>query len=144
MIMLWYTDNTNAFTLMTAAAVEARVVIALDDTSVSVYWNSLIIPDFDIDNYTVVYYQMNSQTPEDREMTAVFPGSSTSAIITDLDPDLSYQFQVFATVGVAGQSLEGERSFPPLQPLSEELNTSQSISQFRDHTTLCGGCVHTD
>ena len=121
---------------MTAAAVEARVVIALDDTSVSVYWNSLIIPDFDIDNYTVVYYQMNSQTPEDREMTAVFPGSSTSAIITDLDPDLSYRFQVFATVGVAGQSLEGERSFPPLQPLSEELNTSQSISPFCDHT-LC-------
>ncbi|CAI8032675.1 hypothetical protein GBAR_LOCUS18446, partial [Geodia barretti] len=52
------------------------------------------------------------------EVKVVFPGSSTSAIVTGLTPDTSYQFQVFATVSVAGQPVEGERSLPLLQTLS--------------------------
>ena len=47
-------------------------------------------------------------------MTAVFPGSVTSGVITDLEPAVIYQFQVFATVHVTvdGVSAEGEWSEP--------------------------------
>ena len=79
---------------------------SLSETSVSVSWNALVIPDFSIDSYTVVY----SPVSGDGEMTAVFPGSVTSGIITDLDPALNYQFHMFATVTVDGVTLEGERS----------------------------------
>ena len=80
---------------------------SLSETSVSVSWNALVIS---IDNYIVVY----SPVSGDGEMTAVFPGTVTSGIITDLDPALNYQFQVFATVTVYGVTLEGERSDPQL------------------------------
>ena len=47
---------------------------------------------------------------EEEEITAVFPGTVTSAVITDLDPSVDYQFQVFATVIASGQTVKGERS----------------------------------
>ena len=94
------------------------MAISLSDTSVSLYWNSLVIPDFDIANYTVVYTRIPTSS-EAAEVKVVFPGSSTSAIVTGLTPDTSYQFQVFATVSVAGQPVEGERSLPLLQTLSK-------------------------
>ena len=90
---------------------------SLSETSVSVSWNALVISDFSIDNYNVVYSP--GPVSGDGEMTAVFPGSVTSGIITDLDPALNYQFQVFATVTVDGVPLEGERSDP--QPTSKPL-----------------------
>ena len=79
---------------------------SLNDTSVSVSWTALIITGFPIDSYTVVY----SPVSQDREMTHVVSGSVTSTVITGLDPSSNYQFQVFATVTVDGEVLEGERS----------------------------------
>ena len=82
----------------------------LTDTSVTVSWSPVVIPDFPIETYTVVYSPVSeSRRRQDGEMTAEFPGSVTSGVITDLDPALS---QVFATVTVDGVSLEGERSTP--------------------------------
>ena len=83
----------------------------LTDTSVTVSWSPVVIPTFPIETYTVVYSPVSeSDRRQDGEMTAEFPGSVTSGVITDLDPGLSYQFQVFATVTVDGVPLEGERS----------------------------------
>ena len=63
-------------------------VIILNDTSVNVSWNVLIIPGFPIDNYTVVYSPVSeSDRRQDGEMTAVFPGSVTS---TDLETAVIY------------------------------------------------------
>ena len=97
------------------AAVDIRVALQLNETSVYVSWEDLIIPDFEIDNYTVVYAPVSTTNGSSREeMEAVFPGSASSALIGGLAPEISYQFQVFATVMVEGLSLEGERSQPLL------------------------------
>ena len=86
---------------------------SLNDTSVTVSWNAVIIPDFPIDNYTVVYSPVSeSDRKKDGEMTAVFPGSVTSGVITDLEPAVIYQFQVFANITANGVTVEGERSDP--------------------------------
>ena len=82
----------------------------MNGTSVNVSWNSLIIPNIPIDNYTIVYYSIVSQDSHTEEMTSVFPGSASSAVITDLDPALDYKFQVFATVTEDGKPVEGQRS----------------------------------
>ena len=59
---------------------------SLTHTSVNVSWNAVIIPDFPIDSYTVVYSPVSeSDRRQDGEMTAVFPGSVTSGVITDLE-----------------------------------------------------------
>ena len=51
----------------------------------------MVIPDFPIDNYTVVYSPVSeSDRRQDGEMTAVFPGSVTSGVITDLEPAVIY------------------------------------------------------
>ena len=87
------------------------MVISLDDTSAMVSWDALIIPGHPIDNYTVVYSpvsQRRKRQEEEEEM--VFPGTVTSAVITGLDSSFNYQFQVFATVIVNGETLEGNRS----------------------------------
>ena len=87
----------------------------MTDTSVNASWNAVIIPDFPIDSYTVVYSPVSqSHRRQDGEMTAVFPGSVTSGVITGLEPAVTYQFQVFATVTVDGVPLEGEWSKPPV------------------------------
>ena len=83
---------------------------SLNDTSVTVSWDDLIIPYFSIDYYTVAYSRISQQ--KNKEMSAVFPPPATSGVITDLDPTAIYQFQVFATVTVSGRTLEGERSNP--------------------------------
>ena len=102
---LLYSHNT--------AAVQGVTVTPLTDTSVTVSWSPVVIPNFPIETYTVVYSPVSeSRRRQDGEMTAEFPGSVTSGVITDLDPALSYQFQVFATVTVDGVPLEGERSTP--------------------------------
>ena len=108
---------------------------SLTDTSVNVSWNAVIIPDFSIDNYTVVYSPVSESRRrqlQDGEMTAEFPGSVLSGIITGLDPGLSYQFQVFATVTVDGVPLEGERSTPETsgQHLSCYKHNYYNISSF--------------
>ncbi|CAI8032674.1 Receptor-type tyrosine-protein phosphatase F, partial [Geodia barretti] len=61
-----------ATTLTRPPSVEVRVAIALSDTSVSLYWNSLVIPDFDIANYTVVYTRIPTSS-EATEVKVVFP-----------------------------------------------------------------------
>ena len=86
------------------------MVASLNDTSVNVSWNVLVIPGHDIDNYTVIYSPLTSKRQEDGEMMIIVPGSVTSIVITGLNPSFNYQFQVFATIIVGGQTLEGDRS----------------------------------
>ena len=84
---------------------------SLDSTSVNVSWDVLIILDFPIDKYTVIYSQL-SQQQNGKEMSAVFLPPATSGVINDLRITDIYQFQVFATVTVDGSPLDGERSAP--------------------------------
>ena len=108
-----YSLNDELLSSPPTAAVQGVTVAPLTDTSVTVSWSPVVIPNFPIESYTVVYSPVSeSDRRQDGEMTAEFPGSVTSGVITDLDPALSYQFQVFATVTVDGVSLEGERSTP--------------------------------
>ena len=94
------------------AAVKGVMVTALNDTSVYVSWNAVIIPDSFVDFYTVVYSPASQRRrrQDGGEMSAVFPGTATSGVMGGLDPATDYKFQVFATVTVDGVSLEGERS----------------------------------
>ena len=87
---------------------------ALNSTAVNVSWDPLVIPDFSIDHYTVLYSQVESQRRrrQDGAMSAQFPSTATSGVIAGLDSTATYQFQVFANVTVNGTSLEGERSSP--------------------------------
>ena len=102
---------------------------SLSPTSVTVSWNALIIPDFPIDSYTVVYSPVSeSDRRQDGEMTAVFPGSVTSGVITDLEPAVIYQFQVFATITVDGVSLEGEWSDPAYEISNDKSFSSPTVA----------------
>ena len=95
------------------ATVEEVVVESLNDTSVIVSWTEVVISGHDIDTYTVIYSpvsQLTSKSQDEGEMMIIVPGSDTSIVITGLDPSFNYQFQVFATVIVGGQTLEGDRS----------------------------------
>ena len=94
------------------AAVEGVTVTARSDTAVNVSWNAVIIPDFSVDFYTVVYspVSLSRRRQDGGEMSAVFSPPATSGVIGGLDSDTDYQFQVFATVTVDGEPLEGEGS----------------------------------
>ena len=86
---------------------------ALNATAVTVSWNALVIPDFSIDYYTVLYSQVESQRRRRHgEISAQFPSTATSGVIASLDLPATYQFQVFATGTVDGTSLEGEINSP--------------------------------
>ena len=98
------------------AAVQGVKVAALNDTAVTVSWNVLVIPDFPIDHYTVLYSQ------QDGAMSAQFPSNATSGVIAGLDSTATYQFQVFANVTVDGTSLEGEISSPISFTIDGEYN----------------------
>ena len=93
------------------ATVEEVMVASLNDTSVEVSWMEVIIPGHDIDTYTVIYSPVSQRRKrhEESEMIIV-PGSVTSIVITGLDPSFNYQFQVFATVIVGGETVNGDRS----------------------------------
>ena len=86
------------------------MVASLNDTSVIVSWNVLIIPGYPIDNYTVIYSPVTSKRQEEGEMMIIVPGSVTSIVITGLNPSFNYQFQVFATVILDGQLVNGDIS----------------------------------
>ena len=93
------------------ATVEEVMVASLNDTSsVIVSWTEVVIPGHDINTYTVIYSPVSSKRQEEGEIMIIVPGSVTSIVITGLDPSFNYQFQVFATVIVGGQTLEGDRS----------------------------------
>ena len=94
----------------TATVEEVMVVESLNDTSVNVSWTEVVISGHDIDTYTVIYSPLTSKRQDEGEMMIIVPGSDTSIVITGLDPSFNYQFQVFATVIVGGQTLEGDRS----------------------------------
>ena len=91
------------------ATVEEVMVASLNDTSVEVSWMEVVIPGHDISTYTVIYSPLTSKRQEG-EMMIIVPGSVTSIVITGLDPSFNYQFQVFATVIIEGQPLDGDRS----------------------------------
>ena len=86
------------------------MVKSLNDTSVIVSWMEVVIPGYPIDNYTVIYSPVTSKRQEEGEMMIIVPGSVTSIVITGLDPSFNYQFQVFATVIVDGQPVNGDMS----------------------------------
>ena len=92
------------------ATVEEVMVASLNDTSVIVLWNALAIPGHPIDNYTVIYSPVTNKRQDEGEMMIIVPGSVTSIVITGLDPLFNYQFQVFATVIVDGETLNGDSS----------------------------------
>ena len=92
------------------ATVEEVTVASLNDTSVIVLWNALVISGYPIVNYTVIYSPVTNKTQDEGEMISIAPGSVTSIVITGLDPSFNYQFQVFATVIVDGQTLVGDSS----------------------------------
>ena len=96
------------------AAVQGVEVTALNATAVTVSWNTLVIPDFSIDHYTVLYSRVESQRRrrQDGTMSTQFPSTATSGVIAGLDLTTTYQFQVFATGTLNGTSLEGETSTP--------------------------------
>ena len=81
------------------------MVTVVDNTSVTVSWNDLIIPDFSFDYYTVVYSRVSQQQNEEMSTSP-----ATSGVGIDLDTTAIYQFQVFATVTVDGRTVNGERS----------------------------------
>ena len=93
------------------ASVEGVMVASLNDTSVIVSWTEVVIPGHDINTYTVIYSPVSQRRKrhEESEMIIV-PGSVKSIVITGLDPSFNYQFQVFATVIVDGQTVNGDSS----------------------------------
>ena len=96
------------------AAVRGVEVAALNDTAVTVSWNALVIPDFSIDHYTVLYSLVESQRRrrQDGAMSVQFPSTATSGVIAGLDSTATYQFQVFANGTVDGKPFEGVKSSP--------------------------------
>ena len=105
------------------------------DTVVIISWDALVIPDFSIDHYTVLYSQVESQRRrrQDGAFSAQFPSTATSGVIAGLDSTATYQFQVFANVTVNGTSLKGERSSPVIFSFDGEYNNYQFI--FTSHNT---------
>ena len=83
-------------------------VTALNKTSVSVSWNTLIILDVPILNYTVVYGPASGR--QDERMSIVFPPSAMFGVIGGLRPGTTYQFQMYATVEVNATTLIGDPS----------------------------------
>ena len=96
------------------AAVQGVEVAELNATAVTVSWNALVIPDFSIDHYTVLYSRVESQRRrrQDGAMSVQFPSNATSGVIAGLDSTATYLFQVFATGTLNGTSLQGKRSSP--------------------------------
>ena len=94
------------------AAVQGVEVTALNATAVTVSWNALVIPDFSIDHYTVLYSRVESQRRrnQDGAFSAQFPSTATSCVIAGLDSPATYQFQVFANGTADGTPLQGEIS----------------------------------
>ena len=94
-----------------SATVEEVMVESLNDTSVIVSWTEVVISGHPIDTYTVIYSPVSQRRKrhEESEMIIV-PGSVTSIVITGLVPSFNYQFQVFATVIVDGQAVNGDSS----------------------------------
>ena len=91
------------------------MVARFNDTAVTVLWETLVIQGYPnaVENYTVVYSPVSQRhRRQSREMSAVFPSTATSGVITGLDPEVTYQFQVFATAIVENTTLVGERSSP--------------------------------
>ena len=82
----------------------------LNDTTVKVSWTEVVISGHPIDNYTVIYSPVTCKRQDEGEMIIIVPGSVTSIVITGLDPSFNYQFQVFATVIIDGQTLNGDGS----------------------------------
>ena len=111
---------------------------SLTDTSVTLSWNAVVIPDFPIDSYTVVYSPVSeSDRRQDGEMTAVFPSSATSGVITDLEPAVIYQFQVFANITVNGRSLEGEWSDPAYEISNDKSFSSPTVALLSISFCVC-------
>ena len=94
------------------AAVQGVEVTVLNATAVNVSWNALVIPDFSIDHYTVLYSRVESQRRRRQDGAIQFSSNATSGVIAGLDSTATYLFQVFATGTLNGTSLEGETSTP--------------------------------
>ena len=115
---IYFTQCMYVYPHSLTAAVQGVEVTAHNATAVTVSWNALVIPDFPIDHYTVLYSRVESQRRrrQDGAMSAQFSSTATSGVIAGLNSTATYQFQVFATGTVNGTSLqkpfEGVKSSP--------------------------------
>ena len=115
---IYFTQCMYVYSHSLTAAVQGVEVTAHNATAVTVSWNVLVIPDFSIDHYTVLYSRVESQRRrrQDGAMSAQFSSTATSGVIAGLNSTATYQFQVFATGTVNGTSLqkpfEGVKSSP--------------------------------
>ena len=76
-------------------------------TSVTISWEVLIIPDFPV-TYTVAFSRLSEQDDEEMSVNV----SDTFTVISALNVENIYQFEVFVTVTVDETALKGERSSP--------------------------------
>ena len=118
---LSFTQCMYVYSHSLTAAVQGVAVTELNDTAVTVSWNALVITDFPIDHYTVLYNRVESQRRrrQDGTMSTQFPSTATSGVIAGLDSTATYQFQVFATVTFDGIQLQGEIGSPARVPDGE-------------------------
>jgi len=100
--------------------VEGVSIFAINETSVIVLWDPLVIEGATVTGYTVIYSQVSGQRKRlDGEMSREFPANAMSGVIVGLESGATYQFQVFATAEVNGVELAGERS-----PVTNETRVS--------------------
>ena len=72
---------------------------------------------------------------QDGVMSFVFPPNVTSGVIGGLSR-ANYQFQVYATVVVEGEALQGERS-----PLDEDSMISVEGENLNPRARFCNTCI---
>lgn len=79
----------------------------------SYLWGALFIQGYPdpVESYTVVYGQQSQHRRRQiRQMCVAFSSTAMFSMITSLDPGITYQFQVFATVLEKNTAIVGERS----------------------------------
>ena len=114
-----FSKSTSAFTFLTtpqlldpllfhfpSANVPGVVVVATNTTSVRVSWLAVQLPpDGTLTGYTVYYRSLpnTSKRQSGGYTSQTFPPCTTSGDITNLNPNIVYQFNVVAMVIIMGQ-----------------------------------------
>ena len=104
-----YTVQSRCICFHTTAQVQNVINERIRDTIVLVEWDSVSgIPE-DAFTYVITYDPVNDRRRQS-EMMETVPGDQTLAVISGLDPDMTYQFQVVVSVEVDGEVFTGEPS----------------------------------
>ena len=118
------------------APVEGVSVFTINETSVIVLWDPLVIEGATVTGYTVIYSQVSGQRKRQHgEMSREFLANATSCVIVGLESGATYQFQVLATAEVNGMELAGDRS-----PVTDETRVSlggESYILYCSNSVLC-------